>query len=381
MRVEFYKHNIGLREKLSVWKCLNSTFLTLGDKVHEFEKRLAEYLGVKYTIGVTSCTAALHLSLLGCGIGPGDEIITTPMTFAATALAILHTGAKPVFVDVERSTGNIDVTLIERAITKKTKAILPVHLYGQMCDMDAIRQFANEKGFLVIEDAAHALESVIYMPRKRVFSTPGQFSNAACFSFYTTKSITSGEGGAIATNSVKLAEKLKLLRTHGLSKDAANRYDKFEHWDIVDFGWKYNMNNIQASLLIPQLEKVDAYWERRERLYSMYLYGLCGTRGICVMDRKINSKHACHLFTILVDPRKRDLIIWKLQEKGINTTVNYRPVHLLKKFRETYNYNYGDFPNAEWIGASTISLPLYPKLKDREAVYVIKTVKEVIKSI
>ena len=383
MRVEFYKHNIGIREKLSAWKCLNSTFLTLGDKVYEFEKRLAEYLGVGHAIGVTSCTAALHLSLLALDIGPGDEIITTPMTFAATALAIIHTGAKPVFVDVERSTGNIDTNLIEQAITKKTKAILPVHLYGQMCDMRALNELVIKHKLSLIEDAAHALESRIYIPifGKYALAAPGQIGNAACFSFYTTKSITSGEGGAVATNSKALAEKLRILRTHGLSKDAANRYNKFEHWDIVDFGWKYNMNNIQASLLIPQLKKVEKYWGRRERLYSMYLHELYGTRNLIMMDRKINSKHGCHLLTVLVPPKHRDSIIRTLQQKGINIAVNYRPVHLLKKFKETYGDLIGSFPNAEWIGASTISLPLYPKLKDKELLYVTKTLKKIVKDL
>ena len=379
MKIEFYKHNVGLREKMSVWKCLNSTFLTTGDYVYRFEKDLAKYLDVGYAIGVTSCTAALHLSLLGLDIGPGDEVITTPMTFAATALAIIHTGAKPIFVDVERSTGNLDLNLIGKGVTKRTKAILPVHLYGQMCDMHRLNDLATKYKLSIIEDSAHALESKQLIDT--AFISPGMFSNTACFSFYTTKSITSGEGGAVVTNSKSLAENLRLLRTHGLSKDASNRYNKFEHWDIVDFGWKYNMSNIQASLLIPQLKRVEYYWKKRERLFGMYLYELYGTKGICLFDRQVNSKHGCHLFTVLVPPDKRDLIIQRLHDKGINTTVNYRPLHLLKKFREVYGYNRGDYPNAEYIGDSTISLPLYPKLKDKELLYVSNTLKQIMRDL
>jgi len=379
MNIDFYKHNIGLKEKISMWKCLNSTFLTLGDKVYDFENQLAKYLDVKHAIGVTSCTAALHLSLLGLGIGPGDEVITTPMTFAATALAIIHTGAKPVFVDVERSTGNIDISLIKKAITKQTKAIMPVHLYGQMCNIHALRDLAIKYKLFIIEDAAHALESKLLINNK--YTSPGTYSNSACFSFYTTKSITSGDGGAIVTNSDNFAEKLRILRTHGLSKDAANRYTKFEHWDIVDFGWKYNMTNIQASLLSPQLKRVETYWKKRRRLFNMYSYELYNTKNLYLLDRQSNAKHGYHLFTVLVPPNKRDLIIQKLHAYGINVTVNYTPVHLLTKFKEVYGYKRSDYPNAEWIGDSTISLPLYPKLKDKELFYISNTLKQVVREL
>jgi len=375
MKIEFYKHNIGLREKISIWKCLNSTFLTTGEHVVKFERDLARYLTVQQGIGVTSCTAALHLSLLALGIGSGDEVITTPMTFAATALAIIQCGATPVFVDVEKTTGNMDTNLIKKAITDKTKAIVPVHLYGQMCNMLEIKRIADKHNLFIIEDAAHALESY------RDFIKPGQVSTTACFSFYTTKSITCGEGGAIVTNSDSLAKKIRLLRTHGLSQDAANRYEKFKHWDIVDFGWKYNMSNIQASLLIPQLKNVENYWKKREKCFNIYVQELQGIGGVRILSKVPNAKHGCHLFTVLVAPDKRDLIVKKLQSVGINTTVNYRPVHLLKKFREVYGYDCGDFPNAEEIGASTISLPLYPKLKNKETLYVIKTVKNIVGSV
>ena len=203
--------------------------------------------------------------MLAYGIGPGDEVITTPMTFIATANAVIHAGATPVFVDVEPETGNINANLIENAITSRTKAILPVHLYGQMCDMKKIRKIADKNHLVVIEDAAHAIE----VNRDEI--RPGELGDAACFSFYPTKSITSGEGGAIATNNEGISEKLTKLRLHGMSKGAAERYSRrYEHWDMEMLGWKYNMDNIQAALLLNQLEHVEEFRDRREEICQKY---------------------------------------------------------------------------------------------------------------
>ena len=217
MKVEFYVHNVGEAEKRSVLECLDGLFLTTGERVAEFEKRLSEYLGVPHSVGLTSCTAALHLALLALGIGPGDEVITTPMTFIATATSIMHTGAVPVFVDVEPATGLIDPARIESAITPRTRAILPVHLYGQMCDMRTIRAIADRHGLTIIEDAAHCLEG------RRDGIGPGHLSDVACFSFYATKSITSGEGGAASCRDREIADRIRMLRQHGMSKEAADR--------------------------------------------------------------------------------------------------------------------------------------------------------------
>ena len=373
MKVEFFRHNIGGEEKQSIISVLDSIFLTTGKVVNDFEEKLSSYLGLQHCVGLSSCTAALHLGLVALGIGPGDEVITTPMTFVATSLAIVHAGAKPIWVDVEKQTGNINAELIEGAITERTKAIVPVHLYGNMCDMIKIKNIADKYGLYVIEDAAHALEA------ERDGVRVGELADGACFSFYCTKSITCGEGGAFATNRMDLAEKVRLLSLHGMTKGAAERYQRlYEHWDMVELGWKYNMNNIQAALLIPQLKKIECYWSKRKRIYEYYVDSLKDSPEIDFPKIPPNSRSAYHLFTIWVSPERRDILLKGLQEENIGVAVNYRAIHLLSKFRETFGNRRGDYPVAEKIGASTISLPLYPKLKIQEANYVIEKLKRII---
>mgnify|MGYP001566944362 CR=1 FL=1 len=246
-KIEFYRHNLSAKDKKECLKVLNSLFLTTGEEVKLFEKKFAKYLGIKYVIGVTSCTDALFLALKCIGIKKGDEVVTAPLSFISTANAIEYCDAKPIFVDVEESTGNIDADLIEKAITNKTKAILVVHLYGQMCDMRRVREIADKRKLKVIEDCAHCIEGT----RDEV--RPGQLGDLACFSFYATKNITSGEGGAIATNNEDYYNWLFKARLHGMSKNALDRYTKkYEHYDMEFLGYKCNMNNIQASLLVHQ---------------------------------------------------------------------------------------------------------------------------------
>ncbi|GJQ57627.1 MAG: DegT/DnrJ/EryC1/StrS family aminotransferase [Candidatus Scalindua sp. AMX11] len=373
MKIEFYKHNIDESDISRVEGVLRSIFLTTGDIVQNFEDQLAWYLGSKNVIGVTSCTAALHLCLLAWEIGEGDEVITTPMSFCATANAILHAGATPVFVDVEEETGNLNVELIEDAITEKTKAIMPVHLYGQLCDMRKIHKIAQNHNLVVIEDAAHAIEA------QRDGIKPGDLSDCVCFSFYATKNITSGEGGAIATNNTEKAKLLYMLRLHGIDKSAIDRYTKrYQHWDMSVLGWKYNMDNIQASLLIGQLERIDKFWERRDYLWNLYEEKLRDNAGIEILKTVAGSRHAHHLFTILVTDRKRDSVLFSLQEKGVGVAVNYRPIHLLKYYRSRFGYKEGDFPVAEKIGARTISIPLYPGLKDIEVDYIVTSLQHIL---
>jgi dTDP-4-amino-4,6-dideoxygalactose transaminase len=375
MKIEFFRHSVDENDIERHNKVLKSIFITTGEVVKDFENELQAYLNAKNAIGVTSCTAALQLSLLAWGIERGDEVITTPMSFCATANAILHVSATPVFADVEESTGNINADLIENKITGKTKAILPVHLYGQMCDMERIRQIADRYGLIVIEDAAHCIEGV------RDGIKVGQLGEAACFSFYATKNITSGEGGAIATNDFDKAELLRMLRLHGIDKSAADRYTKrYEHWDMPVLGWKYNMDNIQAALLLGQLKRIEKLWKKRDEIYRKYEDAFGSLEEIELLKTVPNSRHARHLFTIQVPEENRDSMLITLQEKGIGVAVNYKAIHLLKYYRENFGYKEGDFPVAEHIGKRTISLPLYPLLKDEEIEYVIKVVLEKIKS-
>ncbi len=373
MKVEFFRHNLKEEDIVRAHKVLKSIFLTTGKEVAEFEEKFARFIGTKYAAGITSCTAALHLSLLSLGIGPGDEVITTPMTFVATANAILHTGAKPVFVDVEADTGNIDANLIEDRITKYTRAILPVHLYGHICDMKAIAKIAKRYKLKIIEDAAHCVNS------RRDGIGVGQLSDTACFSFYATKNLTCGEGGAVATNNRNLAHKLKMLRLHGIDKGAADRYTKkYKHWNMPILGWKYNMDNIHAALLVKQIKRIKEYQKKRQEIARQYEEAFSNFKGIKLLETKPKTIHARHLFTILVNPKQRDEILIVLQERGIGVAVNYRPIHLLKYYKKTFAYKKGDFPVAEDIGRRTISIPLYPKLRDKEVNYVISNIKKIV---
>lgn len=373
MKVEFYKHNIGQQEKQKVLECLNGIFITTGSYVKEFEQKFAAYLNLDYSVGLTSCTAALHLSLLALGIGTGDEVITTPMTFIATATAIMHTGAKPVFVDVEPTTALLDANKIEGAITERTKAIIPVHIYGQMVDMKKVKKIADKYNLRIVEDAAHCIEG------ERDGIRPGQLGDVACFSFYATKNITSGEGGAIGTNNKELAEKILMLRQHGMSKEAVDRYSgNYQHWDMLECGWKYNMDNIQASLLLPQLARIDLTLEKRKQIFEKYIKYFQGVRKIEVTEIAPKTKSAFHLFTILVDKTKRDFLLKELGRAGIGVAVNYRAIHLLSYFRKRFGFVVGDFPVAEDIGQRTISLPFYPKLRDREISYVANTTIDIL---
>lgn len=372
MKVEFYKHNLGDEEIKECIKALHSLFLTTGRYVDEFEQALARYLGVRYAVGLTSCTASLHLSLLAAGVGKGDEVITTPMSFVATASAICMAGATPIFVDVEKDTGNIDAVLIEAAITKRTKAILPVHLYGQMVDMKSILAIAKKYNLIVIEDAAHALEA------ERDGIRSGQRSFGACFSFYATKSITSGEGGAFATNHTQAAKTVKKLRSHGITSELAQRERTgLKTYDVDVLGWKYNMDNIQAAILIHQVKKIEKYRMRREEVAQKYRRTFA-KMGIDMPKEYPNSKHGRHIFPIWVSPKKRNKILYYLILHGVGAVINYPVIHLFSFYRKGFGFREGMFPIAEEIANREISLPLYSKLKDREVDYVIEKVSKAI---
>ena len=372
MKVEFYKHNLGTDEIKECVKVLQSLFLTTGKYVDDLEETLASYFRTKKAVGLTSCTAALHLSLLAAGVGPGDEVITTPMSFVATTNAIIMCGATPVFVDVEKDTGNIDINLIEKAITRKTRAMLPVHLYGQMVDMKKLLIISKKYKIPIIEDAAHALEA------ERDGIKPGEKSFGACFSFYATKSITSAEGGAFATQDKKIATLVTKLRSHGITSELAQRIRTgLKTYDVDVLGWKYNMDNIQAALLIPQVKKIERQWRAREKIAKFYRKAFAKI-GIDMPREYENSKHGRHIFPIWVDPKKRDEILEYINGRGVGAVINYPAIHLFSFYRKQFGYKEGMFPNAEQIAKREISLPLYPKLTNREVKYVIDVVAKAI---
>ncbi len=375
MKIEFYRHNVTEEDIALANQTMQSIFLTTGPMVERFEKRFAEYLGIQEAVGLTSCTGAIHLALLRHGIGPGDEVITTPMTFVATATAVLQAGAVPVFVDVCPKSGILSPDRVKAAITEKTKAILPVHLYGRMADMRGFSKIAQEYNLVLIEDSAHCIEGI------REGLRPGELSHAACFSFYATKSMTCGEGGALVCRSVKDASWYRSARHHGISKNASYRYTKkYEHWDMETMGWKYNMDDIQAALLIHQIDRLNHYRQRRQDLEVLYRELLNDVEGLDFTEGpQGNERSGHHLFTALL-PREvsRDEVIEKMEENGIGCAVNYKAVHTLKYFKEKFGYRPEDFPIANEIGNRTISLPLYPKLSEEEVKIVCDVLKKVI---
>jgi dTDP-4-amino-4,6-dideoxygalactose transaminase len=374
-KVEFFRHGIEDEELQRLRDVVGSLFITTGGVVYEFEDALAQYLGVPRTVAVTSCTAAMQLALLAGGIEPGDEVITSTLTFIGTPNAALMAGAVPVLVDVDGGTGNIDPAAVEAAVTERTRAIIPVHLYGQMCDMDALRRIADKHGLFLVEDAAHAIEA------RWNGKPPGHYGEYATFSFYATKNITSGEGGAITVRDEKQYELLGMLRLHGFNQLAVDRYtSNYEKYDIGMFGWKYNMDSIHAAILVEQLKKIDRYGERRREIFDRYTEAFSTMEGIELHTIRPEAEHAYHLLTILVDGKKRDAVMDGLQARGVGVSINFVPIHQMTYYRERFGYSDGMFPSAEEIGARTISLPLYPKLTDEEVEYVIDSVGESIES-
>lgn len=372
-KIEFYRHCLTDEDAQEVVSVVHSTFLTTGDWTKRFQEKFAAMLGAKYAVGVMSCTHALELALRCFGIGPGDEVITTPMSFIATANVIELVGAKPVFVEVETNTGNMDAEKIEAAITQQTKAIIPVHLYGQMCDMKKIREIADRHDLKIIEDAAHCVEG------SRDGIRVGQLGDVACFSFYATKNLTCGEGGAVTCNDPAIYEWMIKGRQHGMSKQAADRYVKrYEHYDMEFLGMKANMSNLQAALMIHQMDRLETQLARREEIAKRYDAGFAGNVNIQKPAVLSDSKHARHLYTIWVNPEKRDEYLGSIQDAGIGIAINFRAIHLMKYYREKFGFTRGMFTNAEKIGDSTITLPLYPKLQDEEIETVIRTVNEIV---
>lgn len=354
-RIEFYKHDLGEPEVSSLRSTIGTLFLTLGPRVAEFERAFGAFLGAEHVVGVSSCSTGLVLALSALGVGPGDEVITTPMTFISTPNAALHRGATPVFADVDPKTGLIDPAAVEAAITKRTRAIIVVHLYGQMCDMPRLRQIADRHGLFLIEDAAHAIEAE--KDGVRVASV----GDATTFSFYATKTMTSGDGGAVVAKDAHIAARLQKLRNHGVSKDAASRHGGlYIHWDMMELGYKAAMTDIEAAMLLPQVERLAKRRDRRQALVERYERALAGHPKIQLMSRAGKSGH--HLFTVLVPKGTRDEVLAGLGRRQIGCAVNYRSVHTLTYYKERFGYRPEAFPHSFDIGERTVSLPLFPDL-------------------
>ncbi len=368
---------IGSEEISRVVKTLETCWIGTGPRVHEFQRAFAEYVGTEHALATSSCTAALHLAMVASGVGPGDEVITTPMTFCATANAIVHTGATPVFADCQRDTMNIDPAAVEAAITPRTRAIVPVHFAGRPVDMDAISAIAKRHGLLVIEDAAHAIETV-YHGRKA-----GTLGHIGCFSFYVTKNMTTGEGGMVTTNDAELARKIQVYGLHGLSADAWSRFsDKgYKHYEVIFPGFKYNLTDLAASLGLVQLPKLGGWLARREEIWARYDAAFADLPVTLPARVEPNTVHARHLYTLLIGegaPVTRDEFLAEMHKRRVGTGVHYRALHIQPYYRDRFGFRPEDFPNAQFIGERTVSIPLTPKLSDREVERVIVAVREIL---
>ncbi len=357
-----------------VVSCLKSGWLGTGPKVTEFENNFLDYKKGNYVAALNSCTAALHLSLKTLDLKPGDEVITTAMTFCATVNAIIHSGATPVLADVEFDSMNINPTEIKNKITSNTKAILIVHFAGRPCNMDAIMDIAKEYNLKVIEDCAHAIETT-YKNKNA-----GTFGDFGCFSFYVTKNITTGEGGMVIAREKKDIDRIKILGLHGMSKDAWKRFgdEGYKHYYVVEAGFKYNMMDIQAAIGIHQLKRIDSNWQKRQEIWQQYKEAFRNLPIILPADPETNTKHAYHLFTILIDEQRagisRDDFLKKINLDGIGVGVHYLSIPEHPFYQKTYKWLPENYPNSYKIGRQTVSLPLSPKLTQEQINRVIVSV-------
>jgi len=357
---------------------LRSGWLTTGARTHRFEDDFKTYIGCKHALGLNSCTAGLHLSLVALGFEPGSEVITTPMTFPATANVVVHERLKPVFVDIEPGTLNIDAAKIEEKITPRTRAITVVHFAGHPCDMDPIQALADKHGLVVMEDAAHATETR-YKGRKI-----GNLGNLTSFSFYANKNITTGEGGMLTTNDDELADKIRLLRLHGLSRDAWKRFGQsgFSQWELHMPGYKYNLTDVAAALGIHQLKKVERFHALRKQRVEQYNAGFSAYPEIEALQVKDYATSAYHLYIVALrlDRLKapRDEILNAIQAQGIGVAVHYTPLHLQPYYRDTFGLNPEDLPVATSYSGRLLSLPLFPMMTEGDVDRVIKTVTGLI---
>lgn len=365
-RPSIYDHHVH-----SVVEALRSGWLSSAKKVEEFEGEFAKVVGAKYAVAVNSCTAALHLALICLEVGPGDEVITSPITFVSAVSIIEHARATPVFADVFPEDLTIDPESVRQRITKRTKAIIATHFAGFPAHMDELQAVADAAGVPLITDAAHAIET-IYRGRPS-----GQLGRAACYSFYPTKNITSGEGGMLVTNEVEIADRARSLRLHGVTKSAWDRYGPggYKHWDVATLGWKYNMSDIQGALGLAQLKDIWSWQDDRAILEETYRSGL-DKRILTLSPDAGGNRWARHLFVVRV--QKRDQVMDQVQKSGIGVGVHFRAVYRLKYYQEKYRIPKSEYPHAEKASEEVLSLPLYPSLTVQNVYRVLDVLHKVV---
>jgi dTDP-4-amino-4,6-dideoxygalactose transaminase len=373
--IPFSRTLIGKEEEEEVLDTLRSTLIGTGAKTEQLEREFAAYQGTGHAIGTNSCTAALHLSLHALGIGPGDEVITTPMTFVSTASSIVYTGATPVFADVEPDTLCIDPACIEAAVTERTRAILPVHIYGQPCDMDRILDIARRHNLKVVSDCAHAIEAE-YKGKK-----VGSLGDTACYSFYATKNMTTGNGGMLVTDDDNLTQLVQSQRDHGMATGAWTRYQtgEFQEYPMLQLGFKYIMWDIPASIGLHQLRKIKQRHKKRLAAAARYNEALKSLADhVEVLKTREGVRHAHHLYVIKLKGVNRNRVAAEMEKRGIGVGIHYRPVHLEPYYREKHGHKPGEFPVAEDAGTRVLSLPFWPEISEEEVLRVVETLGEVI---
>jgi dTDP-4-amino-4,6-dideoxygalactose transaminase len=374
----FFRPLISEAAIAEVVDTLRSGWLTRGPRTEQFEGRFAAYLGVPHAVAVNSATAALHLALVGLGVGAGDEVITSPITFPSTANVIVHAGGRPVFADVEPDTLNLDPASVAERIGPRTRAIIAVHLAGHPCDLGPIREAVERPGIPIIEDAAHAIEAE-YGGRK-----VGALGRAAAFSFYATKNLTTGEGGMLTTADPGLAEGTRLLALHGISRDAWKRYaaDGEPAWEARLAGFKYNMGDIQAALGLHQLEELEASWRRRRALLQRYRERLRAVRGVRPLAERPGVRHACHLCIVRLDLAglrlSRRGVIEGLRARNVGSGIHFPALHLEPYYRQTFGFAPGDCPVAEAAGREVLSLPLFPAMTEADVDDAVEALADVL---
>jgi len=382
--IPFNLPEIGQEEIDEVVDTLKTGWITTGPKTAQFEREFKEYVKAPYALAVNSATSGMHLALVALGIGPGDEVITTPMTFCATVNVILETGATPVLADI-REDGNIDPASIAEKITTRTRAILPVHIGGLPCDMDAIWAIAREKGLYVVEDAAHAIGTNYKgYPIGAGNPAKGYRSDVVCFSFYATKNLTTGEGGMVVTHDQELYDKMKVLCLHGISKDAWDRYSERGNWyyEVMACGFKYNLSDIQSAIGIHQLRKQEEFVKVRERQARQYNEAFAKFPEVEVPPDNSDSRHCWHLYCLRLNLETLDIdraqFIRELHQREIGSSVHFIPIPLHPYYSNFLGFKSSHYPKAMQLYPRLVSLPLYPAMTETQVAYVINAVKEIV---